>query len=160
MTDRSVPPSDGTPDESFYRPFVEADPEATRDESDDLAESASPPASDDDGLSDDVRAGSPFRESDEEIFASAPAFRFSGDGSLADYSPSRYTAWGACIAAATILVFAALCAWLFPAGGLVVSGIGVTLAIIGSFSPQPKTAVVSLLGHIGMFVACFLQIRL
>jgi hypothetical protein len=105
-----------------------------------------------------IREGSPFAvdpepsPSDEEfgqVPLTAEAFY--------DIGPMRYMALGAVLAAAIVLLFAAASAYWFPGGGLLVAGLGCLLAMLGFFSPRPRTAVGLLAGHLALLATAYIR---
>ncbi|QDV42671.1 hypothetical protein Enr13x_25210 [Stieleria neptunia] len=84
-----------------------------------------------------VRVGSPFRVDPPELTTPSEPVKtptLSGEAAYGEYGPFLYTAMGASSAAVIVLLFAALGAWWFPAGGALVAVLGTVLSIIGLFS--------------------------
>ncbi len=106
----------------------------------------------------EVRTGSPFKS--DPLTTSSGSIAGGRDAAAAvpemlDVGAGRTTAIGAVWASAIILLFAAAALWTFPSGGTIVSGLGSLLAVIGLASPYVKSSLVCLVGHLGLFIACF-----
>lgn len=65
-----------------------------------------------------------------------------------DITTARYVAWGGVIASMIVVPQSILAATYFPAGGLLVAGLGCVLAIVGLSSPRVKTAAIVLVAHV------------
>jgi hypothetical protein len=105
-----------------------------------------------------IREGSPFAVDPEPLSqqheledAPVPAEVFY------DIGPMRYMALGAVLAAAVVLLFSAASAYWFPAGGILVAGLGCFLAFLGFFSPRPRTAGGLLIVHLCLFVTAYVR---
>lgn len=62
------------------------------------------------------------------------------------------------LASSIVLVFSLACWRLFPAGGILVTGLGCGLAILGMFSSRIVAAAMCLIAHAVLFVACYLLV--
>ncbi len=63
----------------------------------------------------------------------------------------NYTAQGSAIASLMVVFFASAAAWWFPAGGVVIAGLGCGLAVGGLFSDYRLPSAGLLLIHLGLF---------
>lgn len=113
---------------------------------------------------DTIRRGSPFAQSSNPVDMDS--------GSVASANPQTPLAidtvslgdtldpeWGvlkaAIWASAWVAIFAVACYQMFPGGGVLVSALGCSLAIVGLFSSRPLPASVLLVAHAGLFFACY-----
>ncbi|MFG0264075.1 MAG: hypothetical protein ACF8AM_02860 [Rhodopirellula sp. JB055] len=62
------------------------------------------------------------------------------------------------LASLIVLVFSLACWRLFPAGGILVTGLGCGLSILGMFSSRIVAAAMCLIAHAVLFVACYLLV--
>jgi len=99
-----------------------------------------------------VRAGSPFRIDPPDL-NSTDAEIGEVEAVYADYGPFLYTAMGASLSAALVLIFAAAGSLWFPAGGAIVAVLGTVLSIVGLFAARRfRWAALGCLPlHVGLF---------
>ncbi|PHQ36806.1 hypothetical protein [Rhodopirellula bahusiensis] len=101
----------------------------------------------------EIRRGSPFAAgTDRPALASAyPVFQEEV------WVPESGMLQSSVVAALIVLVFSIACWRLFPAGGILVTGLGCGLSILGMFSSRAIGAVVCLIAHSALFAACYMQ---
>ena len=103
-----------------------------------------------------IRVGSPFRQDPDHLPSATVPLSLpghSGEAAYSEFGAFRYTAIGASSAAVTVLLFAAVGAWWFPAGGALVAVLGTVLSIVGLFSTKRFriVAIAALPLHISLF---------
>ncbi|KLU04628.1 putative transmembrane protein [Rhodopirellula islandica] len=101
-----------------------------------------------------VRRGNPFASgSDRPVIASVtPMIQEEA------WVPESGMLQASVLAALIVLVFSLACWRLFPAGGILVTGLGCALSILGMFSSRVVAAGMCLLAHAALFVGCYLQV--
>ncbi|KAA1261561.1 hypothetical protein LF1_41110 [Rubripirellula obstinata] len=67
----------------------------------------------------------------------------------------KYTAKGSATASLMVVFFASAAAWWFPAGGVLIAGLGCGLAVGGMFSDYRLPSAGLLLVHLGLFFASY-----
>ncbi|MDM4019035.1 hypothetical protein [Roseiconus lacunae] len=107
----------------------------------------------------EIRVGSPFRVDPPPSTTGRSSRTGSGEAAYADFGPFLYTSMGAATAALTIVIFAALGYFWFPAGGVLVTMLGTGLSLIGLFSNKRfrLAALAALPIHLGLFFLCYSQ---
>lgn len=132
------PEQDGEPDQVGSSETENADRRSTG-QAPFVAELISPGESID-GVAEEVRIGSPFREDPADLPAGGPDLPpptpAAIEAAYADFGPFLYTAMGASAAAVVVFLFAAAGAWWFPTGGALVAILGTVLSIVGLFSTR------------------------
>ncbi|MCC9640738.1 hypothetical protein LOC71_00510 [Rhodopirellula sp. JC740] len=98
-----------------------------------------------------VRHGSPFAPGSVRPMAPEVAVIVPAEV----WVPESGVLVSAVLASAVILLFSLACWRLFPGGGILVTSLGGTLAIMGMFSKRTLSATVCLLAHAGLFAACY-----
>lgn len=109
------------------------------------------------GNDDMLRTGSPFATG-SILDAVDPL-----DSSAAQPTPTeiltdgvmKYTAKGSATASLMVIFFAAAAAWWFPAGGVLIAGLGCGLAVGGMFSDYRLPSAGLLVVHLGLFFASY-----
>ena len=100
-----------------------------------------------------IRRGSPFAAgTDRPVIAATMAFH-----QEEVWVPESGILQASVIAALIVLVFSVACWQLFPAGGILVTGLGCGLSILGMFSSRLVGAALCLIAHSVLFAACYMQ---
>ncbi len=103
-----------------------------------------------------IRQGSPFADDAATVTAKSS---ISGKKTLpldlAEAGPLRYTAVGALFACGLVLGFAIPAAIWFPIGGVIITVVGIALAIFGIQSGYTKVSLGLLLIQLILFLYCF-----
>jgi hypothetical protein len=100
-----------------------------------------------------IRQGSPFAEGSAnrgEALSGALAI----PSSSVDQGPMQYTAVGALISCLVVLGFAIPSAIWFPAGGIVITALGLGLALFGIQSGRVKESLVLVATNLALFLYC------
>lgn len=100
-----------------------------------------------------IRRGNPFAAgTDRAVVASAIPFQ-----QEEIWVPESGILQSSVIAALIVLVFSLACWRLFPAGGILVTGLGCGLSILGMFSSRVIGSAICLGAHSILFAACYMQ---
>lgn len=103
--------------------------------------------------SSEIRRGSPFAAgTDRPVIAATVPFH-----QEEVWVPESGILQASVIAALIVLVFSVACWRLFPAGGILVTGLGCGLSILGMFSSRLVGAALCLIAHSVLFAACYMQ---
>ncbi len=120
-------------------------------------------ATDPAGNLDSIRSGSPFAPGTNRPMQSATdrgSLQMATiDKSFADDGPLRYTAGGALIASALMLSFATAASLWFPTGGIAITALGISLAILGIQSQRTWESLTLLGIHSALLAFCVNQWR-
>lgn len=101
-----------------------------------------------------VRCGSPFAPGSVESVLPTPA----SIESLHDVGSIKYMALGAVTAAVMVLLFDSVAAWWFPAGGLLIAGLGCGLSLFGMISKYRVAAAGLLIAHAVLLLMSYQRI--
>jgi hypothetical protein len=111
-----------------------------------------------------IRYGSPFAvdpqpgpQSDGQGISGSPAVPESGAAAAFEAGVANETAAGGVIAATVILPLAGIALWLFPLGGMLISGLGGALSVIGLTTRRQRWSAGVLVIHICVFVAAYFK---
>ncbi|XZE53146.1 hypothetical protein SH139x_004868 [Planctomycetaceae bacterium SH139] len=111
-----------------------------------------------------IRYGSPFavdpqpgHHYDGQGIAAATVVPESGAAAAFEAGVANETAAGGVIAATVILPLAGIALWLFPLGGMIISGLGVALSVIGLTTRRQRWSTGVLVIHICVFVAAYFR---
>lgn len=111
-----------------------------------------------------IRYGSPFAidpqpapHYDGEGIAGGAAVPESGAAAAFEAGVANETAAGGVVAATVILPLAGIALWLFPLGGMLISGLGGALGVIGLTTRRQRWSAGVLVIHICVFVAAYFK---